>query len=260
MSAFAADALAGRVALVTGASRGIGAATARALAAAGAQVAVNHPPDETMAGLAAEVAASIEGDGGRAVAVAGDVGDAASVAAMVAEVERRLGPVGVLVANAAATERRAWEEIDEQAWDRIMRVNLKGAWLCARAVVGGMRAAGGGAIVTVSSVTVELGATDALHYVTSKAGLIGFTRALARSVGADGIRVNCVMPGGIRTEQELDFYPDQEAIAAQMAAVQSMPRRGLPEDVADAVVYLASEASGFVTGQVLTVDGGWTHG
>jgi 3-oxoacyl-[acyl-carrier protein] reductase len=251
--------LEGRVALVTGASRGIGAAVVRAMAAEGAAVAINHLATPAMSELAADLAAELRADGADACAVAADVSSAAGVARMIAEVEARLGPVDVLVANAAATERRAWNEIDEAAWDRLMAVNLKGAWLCARAVYPGMRAAGGGSIVTLSSVTVELGAADALHYVTTKAGLIGFTRSLARAVGGDGVRVNCIMPGAIRTEQELELFADQEALAQRMSEVQCLLRRGVPEDIAGAAVFLASSESSFVTGQVLTVDGGWTH-
>ncbi len=121
-----------------------------------------------------------------------------------------------------------------------MSANLDGLLFCAQAVHGDMRETGGGAIVTVSSVTVELGAAGALHYVTSKAGIVGFTRALAREVGGEGIRVNCVMPGAIRTEAELEQFPDQDALAAEQAAVQSIPRRGLPEDLVGAVVFLCS--------------------
>jgi 3-oxoacyl-[acyl-carrier protein] reductase len=123
-----------------------------------------------------------------------------------------------------------------------------------------MRDQGYGKIITVSSVMVELGLPGALHYVSTKAGLIGFTRALAREVGPDGIRVNCVMPGAIRTEHETESFPDQEERLRHAAASrQSVPRRGVPADIVGAFIYLASSDSDFVTGQVINVDGGWAH-
>ncbi len=249
--------LAGRVALVTGASRGIGAALCRGLAAEGAAVAIHHRPGAQEAADAEALARELRDDGARAAVVSGDVADKAQVEAFVAAARERLGPLDLLVANAAATARVPWTEIDGDEWRRVLGANLDGLLWCAQAVHDGMRERGGGAIVTVSSVTVELGAAGALHYVTSKAGIVGFTRALAREVGGEGIRVNCVMPGAIRTEAELEQFPDQDALAAEQAAAEH-PRRGLPEDLVGAVVFLCSDESGFVTGQVLTVDGGWT--
>lgn len=250
----------GRVALVTGASRGIGAAVTRAFAEEGAALAVHHLPTPEMGKLAAELVDEICEAGGQAVAVAADVSVAGDVAAMVAAVEASLGPVDVLVANAAANDGRcAWGEITEDAWDRMMAVNLKGPFLCARAVYPHMRAQGYGKIIAVSSVMVGLGLPGALHYVASKAGLVGLTRALAREVGQDGIRVNAVMPGAIRTERERELYPDDEAYAAHVRARQALTDVGTPEDLAGTFVYLASSDSDFVTGQVVTVDGGWLH-
>lgn len=249
----------GRVALVTGASRGIGAEVCRAYAREGAAVAVNHFPGDEESAQAAALVDELRAAGARAVAIPADVSVRADVDAMVACATAELGPVDVLVANAAASGRSPWREIDEQEWRRITTTNLDGLLFCAQAVHDGMRERGRGAIVTVSSVMVELGATDALHYVTTKAGIIGFTRALAREVGADGITVNCVMPGAIRTEHELATYADQEGLARQMAEKQSIPRRGIASDLSGAFVFLASAESAFVTGQVLTVDGGWVN-
>lgn len=233
----------GAIALVTGASRGIGAACALDLARAGAGVAINHPPIQCMAHRAQELQSKLTAEGATAITAEADVADPDQVAAMVAEVEETLGPVGILVANAAMVEHEAWTDISIEAWRRMLSVNLDGAFLCARAVAPAMSANGYGKIVTISSVMVALGAAGALHYVTTKAGLIGFTRALAREVGPEGVRVNSVMPGAIRTEMELERRPDQEALAEELARKQSLQRRGTAEDVAAAVTFLASPTS-----------------
>jgi 3-oxoacyl-[acyl-carrier protein] reductase len=251
--------LAGRVALITGASRGIGAAVAEGFAAEGAAVALNYLDIDRMRQLAEDRAAEIVGKGGRAVAVAADVSDPDEVAAMVATVRERLGPVDILVANAAASAKLPWDALTLDAWERVLAVNLTGTFLCARAVWPDMRSRGYGKIITVSSVMSELGLAGSLHYVTSKAGLLGFTRALAREVGPAGVRVNSVMPGAIRTEHEIETCADPEALALRAAERQSLPRRGLPEDLVGAFVFLAAEESDFITGQVLSVDGGWLN-
>lgn len=252
--------LTGKVALVTGASWGIGAAVCRGLAREGAAVAVNHLPTERMSDLAEEVAADIRRAGGTAIAMPADVSDRNQVESMVESIGAQLGGVDVLVNNAAAQDRLPWTQITEEQWNHVLAVNLTGPLLCAQAVFPHMRARGYGKIIMVTSVTVELGHTPLLHYVTSKAGLIGFTRALAREAGPEGIRVNAVMPGAIRTEQEIEAFPDQEGeLRALLAERQCLPQRGVAEDLVGAFVYLAGPESDFVTGQVLTVDGGWIH-
>jgi 3-oxoacyl-[acyl-carrier protein] reductase len=253
--------LEGEVALVTGGWRGLGAAACRAFADQGALVAVNYPPGSAPARQGAvSLVDELRAAGAGAMAVEADVSDRKAVLSMVDLVASELGSVGILVANAAATARLAWTSIDEDEWDRVMRVNVSGTLFCAQAVYPAMRDRGRGKIITVSSVMVELGSANALHYVTSKAALVGLTRSLAREVGREGICVNCVMPGAIRTEQEEEMFPGEaERTARQQAVRQSVPRRGLAEDLAGAFVYLASPASDFVTGQVLVVDGGWVN-
>jgi 3-oxoacyl-[acyl-carrier protein] reductase len=253
--------LEGEVAVVTGGWRGIGAAVCRAYAAQGAAVAVNYPPGSAPAREGAlRLADELHAGGAGAITAEADVSDRRAVAAMVERIESELGRVGILVANAAATGRAAWNEIDEAEWDRVIRVNVSGALFCAQAVYPAMRERGRGKIITVSSVMVELGAVNALHYVTSKAALIGLTRSLAREVGRDGICVNCVMPGAIRTENEEELYPGAaERTAQELALRQSIPRRGVADDLAGTFVFLASAASDFVTGQVVVVDGGWVN-
>lgn len=248
-----------RVAIVTGASWGIGAAAAEAFAREGARVVVNHLPDDRMDALAQGVVDRITETGGAAIKVSADVSDPAQVDHLVATAERTFGDIDVMVANAAYSKRSAWDEIPVEQWDRTMAVNLRGTYLCARAVHPSMLRLGRGSIITLSSVTVELGMAGILDYVTTKAGIIGLTRALAREVGGDGIRVNSVMPGAIRTEQEVELGFDEEELAVQSAQRQSIPRRGYADDLGGTFVYLASDDSAFVTGQVITVDGGWVH-
>lgn len=253
--------LTGKVALVTGASRGIGAAVARGFVREGAAVAINHPPDDgPMRQLAEGLAEELRVEGGTALAVGADVAARHQVEGMIATVEDAIGGVDILVNNAAMIPLAAWEEITTEEWNRVQEVNLTGPLHCAQATFPHMRRKGYGKIVNVTSVTVELGHTAKLHYVTSKAGVIGFTRSLAREVGPHGIRVNAVMPGAIRTEHELETFPGQAAeIDAMLFESQCLPYRGIAEDVVGAFVYLAAPESDFVTGQVLTVDGGWTN-
>lgn len=245
-----------RTALVTGASRGIGAAVARRLAREGFAVALNSLPAAGMVAAAEAVAEDIRAAGGAAAVYPADISAAAEVDAMVARASAELGRVHVLVLNAAASALRPWHEVTEAEWDATSAVNLKGAFLCARRVFADQPPADG-AVVTVSSVQAALGVADALPYATTKAGVIGFTRSLARALGPAGVRVNCVMPGAIRTEHELEHHPDQDAVAREVFAVQALRRRGTAEDVAGAVAFLAGPDAAFVTGQTLCVDGGW---
>lgn len=251
--------LEGRVALVTGASWGIGAAVATAFAREGASVVVSSYPDPKMEDLADGVVAAINDGGGTAIRLSADVSSRPQIDAMVATTRSQLGDIDLLVTNAAYSNRLAWHEISAEQWDHTHAVNLRGAFLCAQACHAGMLRKGGGSIITVTSVTVELGMAGLLDYVSSKAGLIGLTRALAREVGPDGIRVNAVMPGAIRTEQEVALGFDEEELKVLSAERQCLPRRGFADDLTGAFVFLASDESSFVSGQVINVDGGWIH-
>ena len=249
--------LRGRVAVVTGANRNIGAAIARRLGAAGAAVVVNHP-DEPSRKEAEEVAGSIENTGGQAGAVQADVSDPGQVQKMVEAARRLFGRPDILVNNAAVevASQSPWYSLAPQAWDRVLAVNVTGAFLCAQAVYEDMRSRGRGDIVSLSSITALLGRSGNLHYVTSKSALIGFTRALAREVGGENIRANSIIVGAIQTPQEI-AYGEPDVISAELLPLQCLKRRGQPDDIAEVVAFLVSDDAGFITGQSLVVDGGW---
>jgi 3-oxoacyl-[acyl-carrier protein] reductase len=191
------------------------------------------------------------------LAVVCDVAQATAVEAMVQQATATYGGVDILVNNAAIYPYRPWIEIVEADWDRVFAVNIKGYYLCARAVYPSMKARGGGKIVNVSSITFFLGQWGMLlDYVSSKGAIVGFTRALAREVGADNINVNCIAPGAFPTDAE-KIHPNPEGYEATILKSQCIQRRGRPEDMANAVLFFAGPMSDFITGQSLLVDGGW---
>lgn len=245
--------LTNQVALITGGGGALGAGIAQGLAQAGAAVVIV----DVKAGAAQQVAAGIQAHGGRALAVACDVADSASVAAMVEQAVATFGGVDILVNNAAIYPARPWTEISEAEWDRVFAVNIKGYYLCARAVYPSMKTRGGGAIINISSITFFLGKWDRLlDYVSTKGAVVGFTKALARELGPEGIRVNCIAPGAFPTDAE-KIHPDPEGYNRFVLENQAIKRRGTPTDMAKAVLFFASDLSDFVTGQSLLVDGGW---
>ncbi len=245
--------VAGRVAMITGAGQGIGRTYAIEFARAGARVAIVELDGEKAQAVAAEIAA----EGGRAIAVQADVGSPGSVRAALARINAELARVEILINNAALFTplgRQSFDVIPPDEWDRVMRVNVTGGWLCASAVAAGMREAGWGRIINISSSTVPLGLPLFLHYVTSKAAVIGMTRAMARELGPHGVTVNCVLPG--LTETEVDNPGRTEAMRSKVIDLQCVKRLEVPEDLVGALLFLASPASGFITGQSLAVDGG----
>ena len=243
--------LTGRKALVTGASRGIGQALAVGLAAAGADVAIAARAADALAATTQR----IEALGRRAVPVALDVRDVAAVRDGVALAAARLGGLDLLVANAGIEEVRPSLEIDEALWDRIVDTNLKGAFFTAQAAARAMADGGGGAIVTLCSLTSEKGVPTAVPYGSAKAGLVGMTRALAAEWAPLNIRVNGIGPGYFRTQLTAAFYQDP-AWCERMQAKIPLGRFGQLDDLVGAVVFLCAPASAYVTGQVLYVDGG----
>jgi 3-oxoacyl-[acyl-carrier protein] reductase len=248
-----------RAALITGASRGIGAAVARRFAAEGARVVLAHHPSEDMTVLAEEQAARLRAAWSEAVALPVDLGTGDGPAELVEAAREAIGPLDIVVANAAASGRGSAVDLDVAQFDAVQAVNTRGTWLLARAAYPDLVASGRGSLITVTSVMVATGQPGAVHYTASKAAILGMTRALAREWGPEGVRVNAVMPGAIRTEQEVESEPDADAVAAQILPLQCLRRRGTAEDLAGAFAFLAGDDSAFITGQVLCVDGGWVH-
>lgn len=246
-----------KVALITGGATGVGKAVCQGFAVEGAKVVINYPSDTVKA---EDLVTQIRRSHGEAICIRSDISQEEQVKKMVKSVEKQWGGIDILVNNAGIYPRKPWYEITSEEWDRVLAVNLKGCFLNSKAVFPYMKCKGSGKIINVSSVTFWSGQQGFLHYVSSKGGVIGFTRALAREVGKYGINVNAVTPGAVKTEQEMiDFSheDDQRELAEQMAEVQCFSRRQLPEDLVGTFVYLASEDSDFVTGQTINVDGGW---
>ncbi len=242
--------LEGNIALVTGASRGIGEVVAIRLAKAGAKVAINYL---TGADAASRVVEAIATLGEEAFAVGGDVSQEDQVEAMVKQVLHRWGKLDILVNNAGITRDKLLLRMTPKDWDQVINVNLKGAYLCTRAVLPQMIRQRYGRIVNISSVVGLYGNPGQANYAASKAGLIGFTKAIAREVASRKITVNAVAPGYITTAMVENLSEEvQKSILARIP----MARFGSPEDVAEVVAFLSTSAAGYITGQVIGIDGG----
>ncbi|TPQ39769.1 SDR family NAD(P)-dependent oxidoreductase [Cupriavidus pinatubonensis] len=246
-----------RVVIITGAGQGIGREFARQYAAAGAIPVVADLNEER----AQTVLKEIEAAGGRGMAIGVDVGDKVSVDEMAAAVLEKYGRIDVLLNNAAifaTLQKRPFDAIPVPEWELVMRVNVTGSFLCACAVAPAMREAGWGRIINISSDSVPVGATNYLHYVTSKSATIGMTNALARELGPHGINVNCIRPGAVATEVDRTVNPTQER-RNQLLSEQCLRRGQTPPDLVGLAMFLATPAASFITGQTIACDGGYTH-
>jgi 3-oxoacyl-[acyl-carrier protein] reductase len=245
--------LAGRVAIITGGGKGIGRVYAQELARVGAKVVAADIDGEA----AQAVAQGIVHANGEAIGLTTDVSDEQSANAMARAALDRFGAIDILVNNASLMSvlpRRSWLEIPIEEWDRVMAVNLRGLFLCSRAVVPAMQDRKRGKIVNISSSRVWEGTPNRLHYTTSKAGVIGFTRALARELGEFNINVNAVTPG--MTLSETQVATTSNNYAATRSTGRALARDQFPEDLVGTVMFLCSPASDFITGQTINVDGG----
>jgi len=243
----------GKVALVTGSAQGIGAALALALAAEGARLVVSDIQD------CSDTARRIEDQGGEAVAIVADVTDNRSLIELVAAAETAFGPVGVLVNNAGifgTLELKPLTQITEDEWDMVFRVNARGVFQATKAVIPSMKRAGGGSIINISSGTVLRGAPMFLHYVGSKGAVFAMTRSMATELAADNIRVNSIVAGFTASQSVINHPVMMEKIRPHTINARMIKRDMTPDDLCGTAVFLASNASAFITGQAINVDGG----
>lgn len=247
-----------RVVLITGSGQGIGREFARQFAAAGSIAVIADLNLEN----ANRVKQEIELEGGRAWALEVDVADEASVKAMVEAVVVEYGRIDVLVNNAsifATLEKKPFDQISLTEWQKVIDVNITGVFLCVSAVAPIMKAQKFGRIINISSDSVHRGSKNYLHYVTSKSALIGMTNSIARELGADGITANCIRPGTVATEVEERIASLTVDVLQRNLELQCIPRTIVPSDLVGLVMFLATPAAAFVTGQTIACDGGYTH-
>lgn len=242
--------LEGKIAIVTGASRGIGRQIALTLASYGANIVVNYRGSEESA---VKVAKEIEAMGREVLLYQGNVADMDAMKEMVKETTKKFGRIDILVNNAGITKDNLLMAMKEEEFDQVLDVNLKGSFICMKQVIRTMMKQRYGRIINLSSVSGRMGNAGQVNYSASKAGIIGMTKSLAREVGSRGITVNAVAPGFIDTDMTAVLKDDvKEAIMAGIP----LKREGKPEDIAEAVAFLASDKASYITGQVLSVDGG----
>lgn len=249
------DGIRGKVALVTGGGTGLGKQTSIRLAEKGAKVILASIDVPSIL----ETENEIRELGGTALAIETNISDQNSVKQMIEKVKELYGGIDILVNSAAIYPSKPFEEVTVEEWDHVFAVNSRGYFLCAKAVIENMKEKGWGRIINISSITYFLGFENLIHYVSTKGAAIGFTRALAREVGKYGITVNSIAPGAFPTAAE-EIHPDREGYTRKILDNQCIKRRGNPDDIANAVLFFASDNSSFISGQSLLVDGGWAMG
>ncbi len=246
--------LKGKVALVTGGSRGIGRAVCLGLAEAGATVGINYVSNES---AALETLGAVQDAGGKGFTIGFDVAETTSVQDAIKKIQSEEGVIEILVNNAGITRDGLMARMKDADWDDVLNTNLKGAFTCSKAVMRGMMKKRWGRIINITSVIGFLGNAGQVNYAAAKAGLVGLTKSMARELAVRNVTVNCVAPGYIVTDMTRDLSEEiQEMIKAQIP----LATLGTPEDVASATVYLASKGSGYITGQTLHVNGGMYMG
>ncbi|NQV54677.1 MAG: glucose 1-dehydrogenase [Rhodospirillales bacterium] len=248
--------LAGRTAIITGGGTGIGKIYSQRFAEAGANVVIA----DIAAKEGGTVAAAITDNDGKAISITTDISDEAATLKMAAAAMDEFGSIDILINNASmmsVLERRPWHEIPVDEWDRVMAVNLRGMFLCCRAAYPHMKKQGSGKIINISSGRFWMGTPNRLHYSTSKAGVIGLTRSLAREVGDDNIAVNAITPGFTESDTQVASSTTQYMQAqSDRYRSRTFKRAQMPDDLVGTVMFLASDASNFITGQTINVDGG----
>jgi len=240
-----------KVAIITGGGGGLGRVFSLAMTQEGAKVVIAEIDWDKAQAVRDEV----QGKGGEVVALKTDVSKEKDTLEMAQKTIERFGRIDILVNNAGIFPMKPWDQITGEEWDHVLATNLKGCFLCAKAVFPHMKKQGKGKIINISSGVYLMGFPNFIHYVSSKAGIIGFTRALAREVGDYGINVNAVTLGLTQTEAVKKLIPEEAA--EQLASTQCLKRKEMPEDLAGTILFLASEDSDFITGQIINVDGGW---
>ncbi|NLN87986.1 MAG: 3-oxoacyl-ACP reductase FabG [Syntrophomonadaceae bacterium] len=237
--------------LITGGSRGIGRASAQLFAQQGCNVAINYLHSQQ---AAMDLAAGLTGEGCQVITCQADVSSREQVAAMVGEVQERFGAIEILINNAGIAQQKMFTDITTEDWDAMLAVNVKGIFNCCQAVVPGMISRKQGKIINLASIWGLTGASCEVHYSTAKAAVIGFTKALARELGPSNIQVNCVAPGIIDTDMNASLLEDDRC---RLIEATPLMRLGTPQDIAYALWFLASEQADFLTGQVLSPNGGF---
>ena len=237
--------------LITGGSRGIGRASAQLFAQQGCNVAINYLHSQQ---AAMDLAAGLTGEGCQVITCQADVSSREQVAAMVGEVRERFGAIEILINNAGIAQQKLFTDITPEDWDAMLDVNVKGIFNCCQAVVPGMISRQRGKIINLASIWGLTGASCEVHYSTAKAAVIGFTKALARELGPSNIQVNCVAPGIIDTDMNASLLEDDRC---RLIEATPLMRLGTPQDIAYALWFLASEQADFLTGQVLSPNGGF---